>query len=101
MRFCLKDVERLRLLGIDPLYRCRVFEVARTSDEILAIWCARDGLCEAPHWSEITAYLDRLVDLVAHAISDHDSMQNLPHAVDMRVLMTDAGFLRFAECAKT
>jgi hypothetical protein len=97
MRFRFKDVERLRALGIDPLYRYRVFEVDRTSDEILAIWCARDGLSGPPHWSEIAGYLDRLVDLVDHALSDHDSRQNLPQAGDMRVLMSDAGLWRFAE----
>jgi len=99
MRFRFKDVERFRMLGIDPLYRYRVFEVDRTSDEILAVWCARDGVCGPPHWSEITGYLDRLVDLVDHALSDHDSLQDLPQTGGMRVLMSDAGLLRFAEWA--
>ena len=99
MRFRFKDVERLRSLGVDPLYRYRVFEVDRTSDEILAIWCARDGVRAPPHWSEITAYLDRLIDLVGYALSNHDSLHDLPQAGDMRVLMIDAALLRFAEQA--
>lgn len=58
-RQCLrvKDIERLRLLGLRPLGPARVFRVKRVTDEILAVWCGPGEERPAPHWSEIASHL--------------------------------------------
>lgn len=63
----IRDVDRLRALGVHPFGRCRVFRVAAGGDEIVAVWCKPDREHAVPHWSEITRSLEEMERAVDRA----------------------------------